>query len=89
MLGIITVIAAGAGGYAATRKFVTNRLRYVDDIKHPAAPLVAAGVATAAALPLAILPIITVGTVMVFGGAVGIGTFAGVQTLRKEDAGWS
>jgi len=81
------MIAAGAGGYAATRNFVTNRLRYVDSVKRPAAPLVAAGLATALTLPLAILPIITVGTAMVFGGAVGMGTFAGVQALRKEDSG--
>jgi hypothetical protein len=87
MLGIITLLAAGAGGYTLTRSFVRNRLRYVDDVRKPGAPLVAAGIATAAALPLAILPVITVGTAMVFGGAVGMGTFAGVQALRKEDVG--
>lgn len=87
MLGFITLVATGIGGYTVTRKFVKDRLRYVDHVRKPSAPLVAAGVATAAALPLAVLPVLTVGTAMVFGGAVGMGTFAGVKALRKEDFG--
>lgn len=77
---IATGIAAGAG-YFYTKNFVRRRLRYVDVLQKPAAPVVAgAAAALAAALPVALLPVVGAGTALVFGAGVA----AGVASGRKE-----
>ena len=49
MFGLETLLALGLGGfgYFKTRKFVRERLRFVDLVQGPAAPIVV-GVATSA-----------------------------------------
>lgn len=79
---LVTAVAAG-GGFFATRNFVKRRLRYVDAIQKPAAPLIAGAVATAVALPVAALPIITVTTAVL----VGAGVAAGVASGRRDRSG--
>jgi hypothetical protein len=80
MIGLIVGIAALAGGFVGARKFVRRRLRYVDALHRPAIPLVAGAAAALIALPVAALPIITIGTALAFG--VGVGT--GVASGRKD-----
>ncbi|HXH63832.1 MAG TPA: hypothetical protein VNG95_06580 [Gemmatimonadales bacterium] len=80
MIGLIVGVAALAGGFVGARKFVRRRLRYVDALQRPAIPLVAGAAAALIALPVAALPIITVGTALAFG--VGVGT--GVASGRKD-----
>ena len=80
MIGLIVGVAALAGGFIGARKFVRRRLRYVDALQRPAIPLVAGAAAALIALPVAALPIITVGTALAFG--VGVGT--GVASGRKD-----
>lgn len=77
---IATGVAAGAG-YFWTRSFVRDRLRFVDAVQKPIAPVVA-GVAAAlvAAVPVALLPIVGAGTALVFGASVA----AGVASGRKD-----
>jgi len=52
-------------------------LRYVDAIQKPSAPLIAGVVAAAVVLPIAALPIITVGTAVAFGVGVASGVASG------------
>lgn len=81
------LIAAGAAGfgYLRSRGFVAERLRYVEAVRTPAAPFVAAAVATAVATPVVwVLPIVGAGTALLFGAAVGVGTHAGVRRIRSS-----
>ena len=79
MLGLIVTAAALVGGFVVSRDFVRRRLRYVDAVKKPSAPLIAGAAVAAMALPAAILPIVTVGTAV----ALGVGVAGGVASGRK------
>ena len=86
MLGLLIGVAALGGGFVATRNFVRRRLRFVDAVRKPAAPLVAglaAGLAaTAVALPLEALLPVTVWTAAAFGVGVAGGVASGRRTLE-------
>ena len=69
--------AALAGGFILSRNFVRRRLRYVDAIQKPSVPLLAGVAAAAVVLPIAALPIITVGTAVAFGVGVASGVASG------------
>ena len=80
MLGLLIAAGALAGGFVLTRDFVRRRLRFVDVMQKPSAPVVAGVVATAALMPVAALPLITMGTAVAFG----VGVAGGVASGRKE-----
>ena len=71
MLELLITLAAGAIGYLIARNFVRQRLRFVDAVHSPVAPLVAGLAAAALAWPAAILPFITITTAVVFGIGTG------------------
>ena len=80
MLGLIVTAAALVGGFVVTRDFVRRRLRFIDAVQRPSAPLIAgAGAAAVALLPVALLPIVTVATAVAFG----IGVAGGVASGRS------
>ncbi len=79
MVGLLIGLAALGGGFVATRNFVRRRLRFVDAVRKPAAPLLAGLVATAVALPAAALPLVTVWTAAAFG----VGVAGGVASGRR------
>lgn len=84
MLELIMILLLGVGlaaGYFKTKSFVSERLRFVDAVRSPLAP-VAAGLGGAlVAAPVAwILPAVGAGSALAFGIAVG----AGVVTGRRE-----
>lgn len=85
MFGLLIVLTVAAGGFFVARSFVRERLRFVDGIRSPFAPLVAGVLAALITWPLAILPIITTGLCAVFGIATGLGTRSGVKALRSGD----
>jgi len=79
MLGLIVTATALVGGFVVARDFVRRRLRYVDAVKRPSAPLIAGVAAAAVALPIAILPVVTIGTAV----ALGVGVAGGVASGRN------
>jgi hypothetical protein len=83
MIGFLIGVAALGGGFAYTRSFVKRRLRFVDKAQRPAAPVLAGVAATAVALPIAALPIVTIGTAIAFGVGVGTGWASG-QRAKPE-----
>ncbi|HJR16589.1 MAG TPA: hypothetical protein VJ808_07030 [Gemmatimonadales bacterium] len=82
MLQLLITLAAGLLGFALARGFVRRRLRFVDKVHSPLAPIVAGFAAAAVASPLAILPFITLTTAVLFGIGTGLGTVSGSRDLR-------
>lgn len=78
-------VAAGIGGYIMARNFVRRRLRFVDAVRSPLAPVIAGTAAALLAWPVAILPVVTTMTAVVLGIGTGIGTASGVKALRRGD----
>ncbi len=85
MIGLLIGVAALGGGFVSTRNFVRRRLRFVDAAQKPAVPLLVGLAATAVALPIALLPVVTVGTAVAFG----VGVAGGFAAGRKNGAGGS
>ena len=79
LIGLAVTAAALVGGFVIARDFVRRRLRYVDAIQRPSAPLIAGMAAAAVALPVALLPIVTIGTAV----ALGVGVAGGVASGRN------
>jgi len=79
LIGLAVTAAALVGGFVIARDFVRRRLRYVDAVQRPSAPLIAGVAAAAVALPVALLPVGTVGTAI----ALGIGVAGGVASGRN------
>jgi len=77
MIGLLVGVAALAGGYVGARRFVRRRLRFVDAVQSPAAPIVAGVAAAAVALPVARVPVVTGATAVAFGVGVGTGVASG------------
>jgi len=91
MLELI-VIAVGAaasiGGYIKSRQFVRNRLRFVDAVQRPLAPLATGAVAALAAGPVVwLIPVIGAGTALAFGIGVGMGVAHGARDVRRLTSG--
>jgi hypothetical protein len=78
LIGLAISMAVALFGYSRARAFVSERLRYVDAVNHPLAPIMAGiGAFAVGALVTALLPIVGVGTALTFGLAVGMGVSAG------------
>jgi hypothetical protein len=86
MLPIIITLITGLGGYLLARDFVRRRLRFVDAVQSPFAPVVAGLVGGLLISPLALLPLLSIVPVVVFGIGVGLGTASGARQVRRADA---
>jgi hypothetical protein len=86
MIQLILTVIAGLTGYLIARTFVRNRLRYVDAIHAPWAPLLAGTLAFILAWPLALLPLLSAAPAVVFGIGIGLGTASGARMVRRADA---
>lgn len=83
LLTILISLAVSAFGYATARRFVHDRLKFVDAAQGMKAPIIAGIVAWAVAMPLAmLLPLVGAGTAIVFGLSVGLGVRAGARDIR-------
>lgn len=91
MIELILLGAAGAvavAGYAKTREFVRDRLRFVDAVHRSSAPFVAGGLAAIAAAPLVwVLPVVGGGSAVLFGAAVGWGVVKGRRDIGRLPPG--
>ncbi|HEV7365423.1 MAG TPA: hypothetical protein VGN76_06225 [Gemmatimonadales bacterium] len=87
MLQLLVTLTAGAIGFILTRSFVRRRLRFVDAVHSPVAPLIAGIAAALIAWPAVLLPLVTVTTALVFGIGAALGTASGARALRHADPG--
>jgi hypothetical protein len=93
LIGLVVTVGATLVAFGLAREYVRNRLRFVDGVRHPIAPWIAALLATVILTPvvalLHILPII--GTLVGFGTALfvgigtGLGTASGVKALKRGE----
>ena len=83
-LWIVATLVTAWFGYGTARKFVRERLRYVEGALTSGAAIVAAVGATLIAWPLVtLLPIVSTGTAIAFGLSVGLGTRAGATDVKR------
>jgi hypothetical protein len=86
MLWLIATVAAAGAAFYYTRRFVRDRLRFVDAVRSSAAPVIAGVAAAALAAPVvALLPVVTGVTAVATGVAVAAGVASGRQP-RPDDA---
>jgi hypothetical protein len=85
MLQLLITVAAGVAGFLLARRFVLRRLRFVDAVHSPVAPLIAGFVAALVAWPAVLLPLVTLTTTVVFGIGTALGTASGARTLRDAE----
>ena len=79
---IATVLAIVLHG--STRRFVRNRLRYVDAVQKAVAPWLAGGAAfLVGSVAVGVLPILGLGTALTAALAVGSGVAAGARDIRQ------
>lgn len=79
---VATVVAIVLHG--STRKFVRNRLRYVDAVQKGIAPWLAGGAAFfVGSLIVPVLPLVGIGTALTAGLAVGSGVAAGARDIKN------
>jgi hypothetical protein len=70
--------------HSSTRRFVRNRLRYVDAVQKTIAPWAAGGAVFLVSLLLVpILPLVGIGTAITAALAVGSGVAAGARDIRQ------
>lgn len=89
-MGIELILALGLGGYGyfKTRRFVRERLRFVDAVQRPAAPIIAGvGTAVAAGIFFA-LPFVPGGwAIPVLAGlGIGVGVSHGAKDSKRLPA---
>ncbi len=87
MLGLAVfaaTFAVSAFGFLTARRFVRERLKYVEGAQTLRASLVAGLVAWAIALPLTwIIPLVGGGAALLFGAAVALGVRTGARDIRE------
>ncbi|HEY4307010.1 MAG TPA: hypothetical protein VGM82_21240 [Gemmatimonadaceae bacterium] len=85
MIGLAITAAVALIGYWQSKQFVQNKLRFVDAVHKASAPLLAGLAAAAVATPIVwLLPLVGVGTAVVFGAGVALGVNAGARDIRKR-----
>jgi hypothetical protein len=85
LFGILITFLVTLAGFVLSQRFVENRLRYVDAVQRPYAPLLAGVIAGVVAIPIvAILPVIGVGTAVLFGVSVFAGVASGAREIRRR-----
>ncbi len=89
VLSSAIILVGAIMGYGTARRFVRDRLRYVDSAHKPAIPWVVGIAAFLVALPIvnlvSILPLIHLGggAAIALGASVGFGVKAGTRDIRE------
>jgi hypothetical protein len=85
MIGVFASFVVALLGFIVSRRFVESRLRYVDAVQKPIAPVLAGLGAALIALPVvAIVPFIGIGTAILFGVSVFAGVSSGARDIRRR-----
>ena len=82
-LWLVITGVASIGGYMVMKRFVRERLRFVDGVHKKPLPAIAGVAATAIAIPLTILPIVNLGTALLFGIGIATGAASGRRDLKR------
>ena len=89
ILALTVPVGSGILAFGFARGFVRRRLRFVDAIRSPVAPVLAAVGAAVLVMPLTMLPLIgavvTGVTAAVVGLGAGLGTRSGIKALQRGD----
>ncbi len=84
LIGLAITAGAAVVGFVGTRGFVRDRLRFVDAVQRRAAPWVAGVAAALVSIPIvALVPLVGIGTAIVFSASVGIGVATGARDIRQ------
>lgn len=84
LIGFAATAASAIVGYVGARRFVEDRLRYVDRIHGWGVPWMAGIAAATIAAPIVwLLPLVGGATAIVFGVAVGAGVATGARHVRR------
>ena len=83
LLGLGIAGAAGIFGHTRARSFVGRRLRFTGLVEKPYVGVAAGVTAAVVASPLALLPLVTVTTAVVFGAGVGTGVALGAKDAKR------
>lgn len=82
LLGIAVSLGLSFFGFATARRFVHDRLKFVDAAQTMKAPIIAGLIAWAVMMPFTFFPFIGFGTAVVFGLSVGMGVRAGQKDIK-------
>lgn len=89
MIELLMLGAAAGGigaGYRSMRRFVRERLRFVDAARRPAAPVLAGALGAVLAAPVVwVLPVVGAGTAVLFGAGLGLAVRHGARDLRRGE----
>lgn len=84
-LSVAIAVAAALLGYWQARQFTQNKLRYVDAVHRAGVPILAGLGALLVATPIVwLIPLMGMGTALLFGGGVAMGVAAGAREIRKR-----
>ena len=87
MFGFLTMLIALVAvvvGYSGARRFVRDRLRYVDGAQKATAPIIAGIVAFLIALPISwLVPLVGAGTAIAFAISVAVGVASGSRDIKS------
>ena len=82
-IGLLIALVAVVIGYAGARRFVRDRLRYVDGAQKATAPVIAGIVAFLIALPVVLLlPLVGIGTAIAFAISIAAGVATGARDIK-------
>lgn len=87
ILALTVTVGSGILAFGFARGFVRRRLRFVDAVRSPVAPVLAAVGAAILIMPLTMLPLVNIVisgvTAAVVGLGAGLGTRSGVKALQR------
>jgi len=84
LIALVAALAVAGFGFVGARRFVRERLKFVDAAQTWRASLLAGLVAWAVAVPIVwFLPLLGGGTALLFGASVALGARAGARDIRQ------
>jgi UDP-N-acetylmuramyl pentapeptide phosphotransferase/UDP-N-acetylglucosamine-1-phosphate transferase len=83
-IAFIIAVVAAIFGYGAAKKFVRDRLRFVEGAHKPTTPVIAGiGAYLVAMVAVGLLPIVGIGTAITFALSVALGAAAGSREVKS------